>query len=301
MTKRSFLRLCGAGISLIPALSLTGIPGTGRAQMSGKGFVRARSAAYATPLDKGEIQCMLCPRRCRVPNNRRGYCRVRENRGGQFYSLVYGNPCAAHLDPIEKKPFFHVLPGTTAFSLATAGCNFHCKFCQNWEISQVSPEDLYNHDLPPETAVRKARDMRARSVAYTYVEPVVFYEYMLDTGRLAKKEGLLNVFHSNGFINPEPLRGLCRILAAANIDLKGFSEGFYKKLCGGTLDPVLESLKILKREKVHLEITNLVIPTENDDIPSIRAMCLWIRKELGADTPIHFTRFYPLYRLQSLP
>jgi pyruvate formate lyase activating enzyme len=301
LTKRGFLRLCGAGVSLIPAVSLTGFPVAGRAQTSGKGFVRTRSAAFVTPLDKGEIQCGLCPRRCRVQNNRRGYCRVRENRGGQFYSLVYGNPCAAHLDPIEKKPFFHVLPGTTTFSLATAGCNFHCKFCQNWEISQVPPEDLYNHDLPPAVAVRKAMDIRARSVAYTYVEPVVFYEYMLDTGHLAKKEGLLNVFHSNGFINPEPLRDLCRILAAANIDLKGFSEGFYKKLVDGTLDPVLESLKILKRAKVHLEITNLVIPTENDDIPAIRAMCLWIKQELGADTPVHFTRFYPLYRLQSLP
>lgn len=301
MTKRAFLRLCGAGISLIPAASLTSFPNTARAQMSSKGLIKTRGAAYFTSLDKEEVQCGLCPRRCRVQNNRRGFCRVRENRGGKFYSLVYGNPCAAHLDPIEKKPFFHVLPGTTAFSLATAGCNFHCKFCQNWEISQVSPEDLYNHDLPPEIAVRKAREMRARSVAYTYVEPVVFYEYMLDTGNCAKREGLLNVFHSNGFINPEPLRGLCRILNAANIDLKGFSDGFYRKMCNGELNPVLETLRILKKEKIHLEITNLVIPTENDDIPAIRAMCLWIRKELGADTPVHFTRFYPLYRLQSLP
>jgi len=171
MTKREFLRLCGAGISLIPAASLMGVPTTVRTQISGKGLIKTRGAAYFTSLDKEDIQCGLCPRRCRVQNNRRGFCRVRENRGGKFYSLVYGNPCAAHLDPIEKKPFFHVLPGTTAFSLATAGCNFHCKFCQNWEISQVSPEDLYNHDLQPETAVRKAREMRARSVAYTYVEP----------------------------------------------------------------------------------------------------------------------------------
>jgi len=301
MTKREFLRFCGAGFSLIPAASLMGFPNTGRAQMVKKGLIKTKLAAHFTPLDKEEIQCGLCPRRCRVPKSRRGFCRVRENRGGKYYSLVYGNPCAAHLDPIEKKPFFHVLPGTTAFSLATAGCNFHCKFCQNWEISQVSPEDLYNYDLPPEIVVKKAREMRARSVAYTYVEPVVFYEYMLDTGNLAKEGGLLNVFHSNGFINPEPLRVLCRVLSAANIDLKGFTDAFYRKLCGGDLGPVLETLKTLKKEKIHLEITHLVIPTENDEMAAIRKMCLWIKQELGADTPIHFTRFYPLYKLQSLP
>ncbi|MBU2026898.1 MAG: AmmeMemoRadiSam system radical SAM enzyme, partial [Proteobacteria bacterium] len=205
------------------------------------------------------------------------------------------------LDPIEKKPLFHVLPGTTSFSLATAGCNFQCKFCQNWAISQASPEDLYNYDFPPELVVKKAREMRARSVAYTYVEPVIFFEYMLDTGRLVKEAGLLNVCHSNGFINPAPLRDLCRVLSAANIDLKGFSDSFYRKLCGGELNPVLETLKTLKREKIHLEITNLVIPTENDQTAALKTMCLWVKKELGADTPLHFSRFYPLYKLQSLP
>lgn len=301
MTKREFLRLCGAGVALIPAASLIGFPKTSRAQMVKKGLIKTKLAAHFTSLDKEEIQCGLCPRRCRVQKGKRGFCRVRENRGGKYYSLVYGNPCAVHLDPIEKKPFFHVLPGTTAFSLATAGCNFHCKFCQNWEISQVSPEDLYNYDLPPEIVVKKAREMRARSVAYTYVEPVVFYEYILDTGTLVKEAGLLNVFHSNGFINPEPLRSLCRVLNAANIDLKGFTDVFYKKMCSGDLNPVLETLKTLKKEKIHLEITNLVIPTENDEMAAIRKMCIWIKQELGADTPIHFSRFYPLYKLQSLP
>ncbi|MGZ3591190.1 MAG: AmmeMemoRadiSam system radical SAM enzyme, partial [Thermodesulfobacteriota bacterium] len=222
-------------------------------------------------------------------------------RDGKYYSLVYGNPCAVHLDPIEKKPFSHVLPGTTSFSLATAGCNFQCKFCQNWEISQVSPEDVSSFEVTPELIVNKAKEVGARSVAYTYVEPTIFYEYMVDIGGLVKKSGLLNVYHSNGFINQTPLKNLCKVLDAANIDLKGFTENFYRELCGGDLNPVLETLKTLKQEKVHVEITNLVIPTKNDEMSVMKEMCLWIKKELGADTPIHFSRFYPLYKLKTLP
>jgi pyruvate formate lyase activating enzyme len=236
-----------------------------------------------------------------VAKGKRGICRVRENRDGKYYSLVYGNPCAIHLDPIEKKPFSHVLPGTTSFSLATAGCNFQCKFCQNWEISQASPEDVYSYDVPPELIVSKGKEIGARSIAYTYVEPTIFYEYMFDICQLAKKAGLLNVYHSDGFINPGPLKNLCKVLDAANIDLKGFTENFYHEVCSGELTPVLETLKTLKKEKVHLEITNLIIPTKNDEVSIIKEMCLWIKKELGADTPIHFSRFYPLYKLKTLP
>jgi pyruvate formate lyase activating enzyme len=214
---------------------------------------------------------------------------------------VYGNPAAIHLDPIEKKTYFHVLPSSGSLSLATAGCNLHCKFCQNWEISQAEPEEIYSYDVPPDMVVRKAREMQARSVAYTYTEPTVFYEFMFDTCRLAAQAGLLNVMHSNGFINPAPLQELCPFLDAANIDLKGFSESFYRDLCQGVQAPVLESLKILKRNGIHLEITNLIIPTRNDDMDMIRRMSLWIKTELGADTPLHFTRFYPLYKLKSLP
>ena len=301
LTKREFLRFCGVSFGLASAACLLGFPVTGQAQMAKKGFIKMKLATHFTSLSRKEIQCELCPRRCRVSQGQRGFCRVRENREGKYYSLVYGNPCAVHLDPIEKKPFFHVLPGTTSFSLATAGCNFHCKFCQNWEISQASPEELYNYDFPPEMVVKKAKEMSARSVSYTYVEPVIFYEYMLDTGYLVKEAGLLNLCHSNGFINPGPLRSLCQVLSAANIDLKGFRNSFYRKFCNGDLDPVLETLKTLKKEKIHLEITNLVIPTENDEMAAVREMCLWVKKELGANTPIHFSRFYPLYKLQSLP
>jgi pyruvate formate lyase activating enzyme len=206
-----------------------------------------------------------------------------------------------NLDPIEKKPLFHVLPASTSLSVATAGCNLHCKFCQNWEISQAGPEEIYSYEVPPETAVHQALQMGARSIAYTYTEPTVFYEYMFDTARIGAETGLLNVMHSNGFINPEPLGELCLLLDAANIDLKAFSESFYRELCEGLQAPVLESLKILKRNRVHVEITNLVIPTLNDDLQNIRRMSRWIASELGADTPLHLTRFYPLYKLKSLP
>jgi len=301
MTKRKFLTLCGLSFCALSGGSLIGFPPPARAQKPAKGLIKTKLSPYFASLDGGEIQCELCPRRCRVPNGKRGYCRVRENRDGKYYSLVYGNPCAVHLDPIEKKPFFHLLPSTTSFSLATAGCNLQCKFCQNWEISQASPEDVYGYEVPPELIVSKAKEMGASSIAYTYVEPTIFYEYMSDIGALAKKAGLLNVYHSNGFINPEPLRNLCSVLDAANIDLKGYTEEFYREVCDGELKPVLETLKTLRKEKVHLEITHLVIPTKNDDMPILKEMCLWIKKELGAETPIHFSRFYPLYKLKSLP
>jgi pyruvate formate lyase activating enzyme len=301
LTKREFLKICGTSFCVLSAAHLFRFPKTSQAQLAKKGLIKTKLSPFFTPLSGGEIQCDLCPRRCRVSKGKRGACRVRENRDGKYYSLVYGNPCAIHSDPIEKKPFFHVLPATTSFSLATVGCNFQCKFCQNWEISQASPEDVYSYDVPPEMIVTKAKEVGAHSVAYTYVEPTIFYEYMMDICQLAKKTGLLNVCHSNGFINPEPLKNLCKVMDAANIDLKGFTEAFYRDLCSGELAPVLETLKTLKKEKVHLEITNLVIPTQNDDLSGLKEMCLWVKKELGADTPIHFSRFYPLYKLRSLP
>jgi pyruvate formate lyase activating enzyme len=301
LTKRDFLKICGASFCILSAAHLFGFPRTSQSQLAKKGLIKTKLSPFFTSLSGGEIQCDLCPRRCRVPKGKRGACRVRENRDGKYYSLVYGNPCAIHPDPIEKKPFFHILPATTSFSLATVGCNFQCKFCQNWEISQASPEDVYSYDVPPEMIVKNAKEVGAQSVAYTYVEPTIFYEYMVDICQLVKKAGLLNVCHSNGFINPEPLKSLCKVMDAANIDLKGFSETFYRDVCNGELTPVLETLKTLKKERVHVEITNLVIPTLNDDLSGLQEMCLWIKKELGADTPIHFSRFYPLYKLRSLP
>ncbi|MDD5506629.1 MAG: AmmeMemoRadiSam system radical SAM enzyme [Candidatus Omnitrophica bacterium] len=259
-----------------------------------------KEAAFYQKLVNKLVQCRLCPRRCAVPDGRRGYCGVRENRSGVLYTLVYAKPVAIHIDPIEKKPLFHFLPSTTAYSIATAGCNLKCKFCQNWEISQNRPEGVEYRYLEPEELVNNAWESGAPTIAYTYSEPTVFYEYMLETARLARRKGLKNIMHSNGYINEEPLRALAKFLDAANIDLKGFSEEYYAKLTEGSLEPVLHSLKVLREEGVHIEITTLLLPGFNDDEPTLKKMCAWIKDNLGADTPLHFSRFFPMYKLTGL-
>ncbi len=301
LTKREFLRFCGMSVCALCLRRLLAYPETVHAQMAQKGLIKTKLSPYFTPLGGGEIQCELCPRRCRVPKGERGYCRVRENRGGQFYSLVHGNPCVIDLYPIEKECFLHVLPGTRSLSVSTAGCNFECKFCENWEISQAFPEEVYSYGIPAEILVKKAKEIGACSITYTYAEPTTFYEYMLDIAHAARRAGLVNAIHSNGFINQGPLRELGTVLDAAQIDLKGFSEMFYRELCNGELAPVLETLKALKQQKIHVEITNIVIPTKNDKMSMVREMCLWVKEELGADTPIVFSRFYPLHKLKRLP
>ncbi len=270
-------------------------------QVIAKTNAKPREAMYWEQLDNKKVQCHLCPHHCVLNPGQRGICRVRENRKGKLYTLNYGLPCAVHIDPIEKKPLFHFLPSTPVFSIATAGCNFRCKFCQNWQISQRCPEETENVWLSPGEVVKSAEENNCPSIAYTYSEPTNFYEYMFETAKLAQKSGIKNTMHSNGYINPEPLRALCSYLDAANIDLKGFTEEFYQELCGGSLEPVLQSLKILREEGVWLEITNLVIPTKNDDPETIKKMCEWIRDSLGTDVPVHFSRFWPLYKLRNLP
>ena len=260
-----------------------------------------REAMYYTTQLGNYVQCQLCPNRCVIKEGQRGTCEVRENRGGKLYTLVYGNPVAVHIDPIEKKPFYHFLPASDSFSLATAGCNLDCAYCQNWTISQVRPEEVESYDLPPEEAVALALEKGCKSIAYTYTEPTVFYEYMLETSKLARAKGIKNVVVTNGFINPEPLRELCKYVDAIRVDLKGFTEDFYHQVCQGELAPVLQTLKIIQEEGVHLEIINLVVPTLNDDEEEIRQMCQWILENLGPDVPVHFTRFQPMYRLQNLP
>ena len=266
-----------------------------------KGLLGRKLSPYYTSLGDGVVRCDLCPHQCEVAPGERGQCRVRENIEGKYYSLVYGNPCAVHVDPIEKKPFFHVLPASRSFSIATAGCNFTCKFCQNWEISQASPDETHNYDLPPDKVVEYALRTGCESIASTYVEPTIFMEYMLDIGREAADRGVLKVMHSCGYVNEKPLADLCRYLDAACIDLKGFTESYYREMSGGALQPVLDTLKRLKAHGVHTEIVNLMVPTKNDDPSDVREMCRWIFKELGPDVPLHFTRFYPMYRLKSLP
>ncbi|HEC36057.1 MAG TPA: AmmeMemoRadiSam system radical SAM enzyme [Anaerolineae bacterium] len=254
-----------------------------------------------TPHTGTYVHCTLCPHGCFIAEGERGHCRVRENRGGRLYSVVYGNPCAVHVDPIEKKPFYHFLPTAAAFSLATAGCNLRCLYCQNWTFSQVPPEQTENVDLSPEDVVRYAQMTNAPVIAYTYTEPTIFYEYMLATARLAREAGLLSVVISAGFINREPLRELCAAVDAIKIDLKGYDEGFYREVCGGELGPVLEAICTIYETGTHLEIVNLVVPTLNDDLDQLRALARWVARDLSPDVPLHFTRFYPKYKLTNLP
>lgn len=258
-----------------------------------------KEALYYQKLDDKKVRCLLCPRKCVIPDNRRGFCRARENIDGTLYSIVYAKACAVHADPIEKKPLFHVLPGTKSLSIATAGCNLKCKFCQNWQISQAAPEEIPYEDLPPEKVVTLAVANECPTIAYTYTEPTIFYEYMLDTAKLAHKSGIMNVMHSCGFINEEPLRRLCKYMDAANIDLKG-SDRFYDRFCMGTREDVLRTLKVLKQEGVWTEITYLLIPTINDSRDYIRDTCLWINENLGPDTPLHISRFWPMYKLKNI-
>lgn len=261
---------------------------------------KSRLASYWEKLENKIVQCHLCPRQCMIPEGKRGFCGVRENHGGELYSLVYGKPCSLHIDPVEKKPLFHFLPGSQTFSLATVGCNLKCKFCQNWQISQASPEDVAAESLSPEEVVRKAAESGVPIIAFTYTEPTVYYEYMLDIARLAKKAGLKNVMHSAGFIQEEPLRKLCPYLDAANIDLKGFSQKFYSEMTLGKLEDVLKALEILKEEGVWVEITNLLIPGVNDSDMEIHKLSRWIVEHLGPETPLHFSRFWPLHKLLYL-
>ncbi|MCX7661329.1 MAG: AmmeMemoRadiSam system radical SAM enzyme [Candidatus Omnitrophica bacterium] len=257
-------------------------------------------AKYYQKISEDKVKCLLCPNNCILSNGETGFCRARRAYRGKLYSLVYGKLCALHVDPIEKKPLFHFLPGTTIFSIATAGCNFRCKFCQNWHISQVGPEEVYNYEVLPYWVIEETQKNNCPSIAFTYTEPSIFYEYMLDTAKLAKSRGIRTMYHSNGSLNPSAVNELSLYLDAANIDLKAFPPQFYREICSGYLETVLETLKILKKKGVWLEITNLVIPTLNDDLEKIKEMCNWIRDNLGEEVPLHFSRFHPQYKLTHL-
>ena len=259
-------------------------------------------ASYWDKVNREFVQCKLCPRNCVIANGQRGVCTVRINRGGTLYTLGYGNPVSLAVDPIEKKPFFHVEPGSPVFSLAVAGCNMRCLFCQNWQISQSKPDEAGNYKLSPEEVVGEVMKNKCRYIAYTYTEPTVFYEYMLDIARIAKERGLKNTMHTCGYVNRGPLVELLKYMDAVNVDLKAFDDKFYNKMgMMAQLEPVLETIKTIKERGVWLEITNLVIPGENDDPQDLRRMCAWIKKNVGDEVPLHFSRFMPTFRLTNLP
>lgn len=247
------------------------------------------------------IRCQLCAQQCVIEPGERGKCRARMNVDGELKSLVYGRPISIHVDPIEKKPFYHFLPGREAYSLATAGCPLSCKFCQNWELSQAAPEDFAAEFVPAARLVDNVKTTGAPIIAFTYNEPTVFTEYLLDIAKEAKQHNVRSVLISCGLMTEEPLKEMCETLAAIKIDLKGFSEDFYRTVTKAELKPVLRSIKQIADAKLHLEIVNLVVPTLNDSDAMLTQLADWVISEVGPDVPLHFTRFHPDYQLRNLP
>jgi pyruvate formate lyase activating enzyme len=262
----------------------------------------ARLAVLALPEPHRAVRCVACAHRCLVRPGRAGICRVRENREGTLVTLVYGRAVAANADPIEKKPLFHVYPGSIAYSIATRGCNFHCLHCQNWAISQSVRDGFAapSFALPPKEVVKAARAAGSRSIAYTYTEPTIFIEYALDTARLAAEAGMANLLVTNGYQTPEALDLLGPLVAAANVDLKSFDDRFYRRICGARLAPVLAALVAMRERGIWIEITTLLIPGLNDHPDGLAALTRWIVAELGPQTPWHVSRFFPAYRLTDL-
>ncbi len=259
-------------------------------------------ASYWDKVNQDFVQCRLCPRNCLIAEGQRGVCTVRINKGGTLYTLGYGNPVSIAVDPIEKKPFFHVAPGEPIFSLAVAGCNMRCLFCQNWQISQSKPDEVESYKMSPEQIVDATIKNKCKYIAYTYTEPIIFYEYMLDIAKIARSKGLKNTMHTCGYVNQEPLIELLKYMDAVNVDLKAFDNKFYNKMgMMAELAPILETIKTVKKQGVWLEITNLVIPGENDNPDQIRKMCVWIKENVGDEVPLHFSRFMPTFKLTNLP
>jgi pyruvate formate lyase activating enzyme len=328
-SRRAFLRAAGKCAALLAAASASPFPafreafaGADDAALAEllKGAPRARfwtsaelagadcAACHAdapkggsSPHDRKKVRCLLCAHGCDIAEGARGKCRARMNVGGELRSLVYGRPASVHVDPIEKKPFYHFLPGAAALSVGTAGCPLRCAFCQNWRLSQATPEEIPGPFVPPERMASEAEARRAPVIAFTYNEPTVQAEYLLDVARDARKRGIRTCIVSCGFMNEAPLREMCGVLDAVKIDLKGFSPAFYRDVSGAELAPVLRSIKQAAKAGVHLEIVNLVVPTLNDSEPMLRGLADWVAGEAGPDVPLHFTRFHPDYRLRNLP
>jgi len=297
ISKREFVRQCAAlsaGMLCVPRHIIS----AGINDETQNDFRREAMFQEKTP--RG-VMCRICPNECILKEGELSQCRNRKVIRSVLYTLAYGNPCSVNVDPIEKKPLYHFLPGTRAFSIATAGCNLACLNCQNWTISQTGPDKTRNVRLMPDKVVSESLARSCSSIAYTYSEPITFYEYVFDTAFLAKQAGIKNLLISNGYINPEPLRKLCTVIDAANIDLKSFNDSTYLRLSGGKLQAVLDTLLILKDQGVWLEITNLIVPGWTDNPDEIRKMCTWLSRNGFSRTPIHFSRFHPTYKLEQLP
>ncbi|MBN1347850.1 AmmeMemoRadiSam system radical SAM enzyme [candidate division KSB1 bacterium] len=260
-----------------------------------------KEASFYEKLKGQRVHCVLCPHQCILAPEKIGICRVRKNIEGTLYSLVYGKTIALNVDPIEKKPLYHVYPGSRSLSMATVGCNFKCEFCQNYDISQL-PDNIRAHEIPgrevtPEEIVTAAVLKNCKSIAYTYTEPTIYFEYAFDCAKLAHEQGILNVFVTNGYISGEALKTIAPYLDAANVDLKGFDEAFYRKIVGGKLSAVLDSLRLMRKLNIFIEVTTLIIPGHNDTDEQLRAIAEFIKNDLGVETPWHISRFFPRYRM----
>ena len=256
------------------------------------------------PLKDGKVKCNLCSHRCVIKDGRRGLCSVRENQGGKLQTLVYGKVIARHVDPIEKKPLFHFLPGTLSYSVATVGCNLRCKFCQNADIAQMPTDHkgiITGDKITPQEVVAAADKSGCRSIAYTYTEPTVFFEFAYDTAKIAHERGIRNVFVTNGYMTAEALEMITPYLDAANVDLKAFSDRYYKELCGARLKHVQEALKVMKAQGIFVEVTTLIVTGLNDDSAELEELAAFIARDLGTDTPWHISRFHPTYKLTDRP
>jgi len=260
-----------------------------------------KEASFWNKIKGKKIQCKLCPHNCIIPDGKVGICGVRKNENGILYSMIYGSASSLGSDPIEKKPLYHFYPGTYAFSMGTVGCNFKCIYCQNYSISTANSSFTYIREITPQQVVKSAREYGCQGVSYTYNEPTIWHEFTLESAKLVKKEGIYTCYVTNGFINEEPLKELSKYLDAMNIDVKSFSDDFYKKMCKAKLQPVLNTCEIAKELGIHIELTYLVIPTYNDSISEIENFCNWIIEKLGNSTPVHFSRFHPDYNLQNIP
>lgn len=250
-------------------------------------------------LEEKKVKCNVCPHRCTIREGKVGICRTRQNRNGQIYTLIYNTVSSEASDPIEKKPLYHFLPGTMSYSLGTIGCNFRCEHCQNWNISQVTLQEAYTIEITPEQAIERALATGCKSIAWTYNEPSIWHEYTYDSAVLAKKAGLKTVYVTNGFITPEALEHIAPYLDAFRVDIKSFSEDFYRKVCGARLAPVLEATKLARELGMHIETITLVIPEKNDSPEEIAQIVDWVHENLGEKTPMHFTRFYPMYKMNN--
>jgi len=257
-------------------------------------------ARYYQTLEDNDVQCQLCFRKCIIPEGGRGFCLARENRHGKLYTLTYGKPVAMHIDPVEKEPLFHMEPGSDTLCIGTATCNLRCKNCINWHISFKAPEEVVAVPMTPEEVVQTAIDHDVHTICFTYNEPTQQYEFMYDIARLAKEKGLRVTFHSNGEMTPEPMKAILPYVDSVAIDLKAFNAEVYRQLTTGELAPVLDTLKLIKEQGVWLEVVCLIIPTWSDDLEDIEKMCIWIRENLGEETPVHFSRFFPTCKLAGL-